>query len=89
MSLWGFGAVVTTYNHNLSEIVSQLDAKIAALQSKQSEIQAALTRNPSITLNSAALLQASESLAAAQVARESLQFSCCNQQNCNIEWDES
>ena len=76
---------MATYNHNLRDMIDQLDAKISELQVRQAEIQSKLAVN--ITMNTAALAQCTASLTAAQAARESLDVSCCNQANCNIEWD--
>jgi hypothetical protein len=81
-----WSGIVPTYIHSLSEVLTQLNAKIAELEQKQGQIKEALSRNVNPSVNSVALQQVSESLAAAQCAKSGLEDSCCSSQSCNIVW---
>lgn len=75
-----------TYTHSLGEVLSQLNTKISALEAKKTEIEVALGGKVS-AVNVVALQKITESLSAAQVARDSLQLSCCTGQTCNFDWE--
>ena len=77
-----------TFVHDVKPLLAELNSKISALESKQTQIRSALERSVAIPTNTAALLQVTKSLTAAQLAKEALIEGCCDQ-GCNIDYQES
>jgi phage shock protein A len=72
---------VPSAQHDLRDVVAQLDAKIRELQSH-------LTVIPDIPQNAECRRQMNESLAHAQAGKKVLFDSCCSSQICNFSWQE-
>ena len=75
-----------TYQHNLSEVVIALEAKISALEGTKNEVQQRINAGKSVSQNTAVLQKINDSLGAAQSAKSSIQSSCCIGQNCNFDY---
>ena len=72
--------------HDLTEVVAKLTEKINFLQSKKLTVQELLNAGKSPDTNRAALEEICEMLEAAKNGKVLLMNSCCNGQNCNVEY---
>jgi len=74
-------------NHSLAEIISALDAKIAALESARDMLKNKIATGKPTEKNIQALEDVVEALEAAENGKVLLMSSCCSGQNCNFDYD--
>lgn len=73
--------------HSTSELCSQLDTKIAALEAARNTVIEKLKAEIGVPINTEALHQITKSLAHARDARYSAEESCCGY-TCTIDYQE-
>ena len=74
-------------NHSLAEIITALDAKIAALESAKTMLKDKIASGKATQKNIQALEDVVEALEAAENGKTILMASCCTGQNCNFDYD--
>ena len=74
-------------NHSLGEIISALDAKIAALESAKTMLKNKIASGKPTEKNIQALEDVVEALEAAENGKALLMASCCTGQNCDFAYD--
>jgi exonuclease VII small subunit len=74
-------------NHSLSEIISALDAKIAALEDAKNMLKNKIASGKPTEKNIQALEDVVEALEAAENGKVLLMASCCSGQNCDFAYD--
>jgi len=72
--------------HDLRSVVGELTQKINDLTARKAEVQGYLDAGTNPTLNRDALEKICQSLEAAKNGKILLENSCCNGQNCDIEF---
>jgi Type III secretion system, cytoplasmic E component of needle len=77
----------TSIEHSLAEIISALDAKIAALENAKTMLKNKIASGKSTPKNIEALEDVVEALEAAENGKTLLMASCCVGQNCNFDYD--
>jgi hypothetical protein len=77
---------VPTINHSLTNVVSALNEKIAALEASKTNVQREIDNGNHVTENTACLEKINQSLEAAGEAMQYLEDSCCGTQGCAFEW---
>lgn len=88
VSKWGLEKPVGTISHNLGQIVSDLNARIQALETAKEQIETAIAGNVAVASNTAELEHLTQSLLAAQSAKLALQSSCCPGHSCQFNWED-
>lgn len=78
---------MATITHDLKEVMTQLNARITALENSRNEVQGSVNQQRSLPANTAALNQINARLSSAYAARALLRDSCCHSQTCNYEWE--
>jgi DNA-binding Xre family transcriptional regulator len=79
-------AHVPTIHHDLRTIIAELTQKIAYLEAAKETVMDKLKSGREPDMNSDALDEICESLEAAKNGKTLLMNSCCNGQNCDIEY---
>jgi DNA-binding Xre family transcriptional regulator len=82
-------ANVPFITHDLRTVIAQLTTKIDQLAQAKAMVQEQLNAGKDPDLNRQALEEICESLEAAKNGKILLMNSCCNGQNCNIEYADS
>ena len=77
----------TSIEHSLADIISALDAKIAALESARDMLKNKIASGKATQKNIQALEDVVEALEAAENGKTILMASCCTGQNCNFDYD--
>jgi prefoldin subunit 5 len=77
----------SSIQHGLGEIISALNAKIAALEQARDMLKDKIANGKATAKNVQALEDVVEALEAAENGKVLLMSSCCSGQNCNIDYD--